>query len=1124
MILQRLMGGQRRVLHAFLKNATDSKAEKMKLAAREERVKTMILQRLMGGQRRVLHAFLKNATDCKAERAARKSRQEQERIRLAAREEKIKSLILQRLMSGKRHVFYAFFKHASDERAERVEEAARLEKERMELAVREDKIKSMILQRLMSGKRHVLYAFLKNATDCIAGRAALAVREERVKTMILQRLMSGKRQVFYVFHKNAVAAKVVQMELEARNARVKEMILQRLMSGKRRVLHAFLKYATGCKLLRIKIASEREQRAAEMAKLAARNQAVKAMILQRLMSVKRQVFYVFHKNAVEAKVVKIELAARDAKVKAMILRRLMSGKRCSFQILRRHAELAKESKKLYQQRLSECLRFISSRQILLKRHVLQKWNRFTATRIRTNEARERSHAAAMRKFQQILASTKQHSFTKWSRHTRKVRSSYAIAMTKFKDALQYTKRMLFSRWVRYAHDVRLRKVVENSQMRAVLEMVKQQDSGRLRRAMATWHRLVLANKLEQKRVSHREARMLDMMSHLVAKGIRRILHRWHSTAVLARAERGEGATKQARIQHAVDKATKLLSSHKLRALAKSVKKWWHFALHDRSVRDSRHMACRRVVSLMCSWERRLKAHALMRLKANLMLALSLENEGGRLCNAKGMIMRGIVQRLLRAQLWRGLNQWRLFAEIQRHRLWQHNTQAQQKERAAAALRRIVLGWSKKRLRTGWRSWQTWNVAFAADAVRQANDAACQDRATKTLRAVIGRVTNRIAARAWRQWGLVTTQQRQKEAADRTTADIGAKQLERTMSRVLATFRLRSLSMAMRTWTYLLNKHRATQCLQRIIGRLLNAKLWRAFRKLSVEAEQHRLLNAKKGILMRSIVQRLLRQKMSRGFNKWVLSAEMKRHLLWRQDSDEKQKERAAAALRRIVLRWSKKEIHQALRQWCRVCRCSARLEQDGMRTDLAKGQDAVARLLSQAEAADRARQSRDATVRAEYEAQLEALRRDMRQIEETSTSDVARKQLELTRLEEECTKVYETQQARDAATHAAYEGQLEELRRKMDMIEERARADVAKKQLEVAHLASKCAAVDRSQQSRDAAYETQLAEARDKMRAIEEKARAAETATGGGGGSGAGAGPTACEEDSWALLAEAHPR
>jgi hypothetical protein len=217
---------------------------------------------------------------------------------------------------------------------------------------------------------------------------------------------------------------------------------------------------------------------------------------------------------------------------------------------------------------------------------------------------------------------------------------------------------------------------------------------------------------------------------------------------------------------------------------------------------------------------------------------------------------------------------------------------------------------------------------------------------------------------------------------------------------------------------------------------------------------------------------------------------MKRHLLWRQDHDAQQKESAAAAVRRIVLRWSKKEMHQALLQWGRVCRRAAQLEQDNMRTNLAEGQDKVARLLSQAKAAERAQQSREEAVRAEYEAQLESLRSSMSALEETATSDVARKQLELTRLEEECTKVYATQQARDAATHAAYEEQLEELRRKLGVVEERARAEVAKKQLEVAHLASKCAAVDRSQQSRDAAYETQLAEARDKVRAVEEKARA----------------------------------
>ena len=168
---------------------------------------------------------------------------------------------------------------------------------------------------------------------------------------------------------------------------------------------------------------------------------------------------------------------------------------------------------------NDSLRFLSSRIILKKRRILQKWNRFSADQKRKKEARDRSYEAAMRKFQSILASTKQHSFTKWARFTKKVHGCYAIAMTKFRNVTTRRKQDTLERWKQYVHDRRMRRIVEKSQMLVVLKMIQQQNTGICRRSMAKWHRLVLANKLEKKKISHREARMLDMMSNLLAKAL-----------------------------------------------------------------------------------------------------------------------------------------------------------------------------------------------------------------------------------------------------------------------------------------------------------------------------------------------------------------------------------------------------------------------------------------------------------------------------------------------------------------------------------------------------------------------------------------------------------------------------
>ena len=302
MILQRLMSGKRRVLYAFHKNALDSKAAKLELAARNKRVKEMILQRLMSGKRRVFYAFHKHALDSKAAKTE-----------LAARNKAVQNMILTRLMSGTRQVFYAFHKNAADSKVEKIE-----------LAVRNAKIKEMILQRFMSGKRQVFYVFHKNAVGAKIVQMELEARNKAVQSMILTRLMSGKRHVLYAFKKNAADSKLEKMELEARNKRVKEMILTRLMSGKRHVFFAFHKNAMQSKVVKMK--------------LEARNKAVQSMILTRFMSGKRHVFYAFLKNATDCKAdkaalaarlekEKIEITAREDKIKSMILQRLMSGKR-----------------------------------------------------------------------------------------------------------------------------------------------------------------------------------------------------------------------------------------------------------------------------------------------------------------------------------------------------------------------------------------------------------------------------------------------------------------------------------------------------------------------------------------------------------------------------------------------------------------------------------------------------------------------------------------------------------------------------------------------------------------------------------------------------------------------------
>ena len=91
--------------------------------------------------------------------------------------------------------------------------------------------------------------------------------------------------------------------------------------------------------------------------------------------------------------------------------------------------------------------------------------------------------------------------------------------------------------------------------------------------------------------------MLDMMSNLLAERHScRILHRWHSTAVLARANRGEESHRRAKLQHAIYKSTKLLKLKETQSVAQSMKKWWKFMLNDCNKEAKLNMACRRIYS------------------------------------------------------------------------------------------------------------------------------------------------------------------------------------------------------------------------------------------------------------------------------------------------------------------------------------------------------------------------------------------------------------------------------------------------------------------------------------------------------------------------------------------------
>ena len=119
-------------------------------------------------------------------------------MELAARNEKVKEMILQRLMSGS-DVFLCL-----------PQACCEMQGEKMELAARNEKVKEMILQRLMSGKLTGLLCLPQACCEMQGGEDELAARNEKVKEMILQRLMSGNRRL-YAFHKHAVECKVEKM-------------------------------------------------------------------------------------------------------------------------------------------------------------------------------------------------------------------------------------------------------------------------------------------------------------------------------------------------------------------------------------------------------------------------------------------------------------------------------------------------------------------------------------------------------------------------------------------------------------------------------------------------------------------------------------------------------------------------------------------------------------------------------------------------------------------------------------------------------------------------------------------------------------------------------------------------
>ena len=98
------------------------------------------------------------------------------------------------------------------------------------------------------------------------------------------------------------------------------------------------------------------------------------------------------------------------------------------------------------------------------------------------------------------------------------------------------------------------------------------------------------------------------------------------------------------------------------------------------------------------------------------------------------------------------------------------------------------------------------------------------------------------------------------------------------------------------------------------------KVVRGFRKLSLEGDRYRRLNLN-AIIMRSIVNRIHKSTQWRAFNTWVLSAEINAIKYGSKTQrglealERQQKERAAASLRGIVLRWSKKEVMRSFQTW-----------------------------------------------------------------------------------------------------------------------------------------------------------------------------------------------------------------
>ena len=567
--------------------------------------------------------------------------------------------------------------------------------------------------------------------------------------------------------------------------------------------------------------------------------------------------------------------------------------------------------------------------------------------------------------------------------------------------------------------------------------------------------------------SNRVARMIERHLMSQRERLRHILRQWHVHSVhLAPVQRKH---RRQSIGHGAMRAKGVLNLWRARAMKRGFARWSKLLRSDleqeASLKDKHRatLAMKRVLKRMLNgklW------------RAFRVLSLKADRHRTRSLNA--IVMRSIVSRIHKSTQWRAFNKWVLSAEMQRHQLWQRETkeqlrttlEKQQKERAATTLRGIVLRWSKKEvmrafqtwsyhvnvgmklhrrsmqreatlrltgilscimaqkhsgtgngangLRSGWRRWRAWAIASAANELREQHDALCQDRAIKTIRSVVALVMHRKLARAWRQWGIVSAQQRDREYTDRLTAAIGAQNLTRTVTRVLATFCLRSLSMAMRTWAVQTKALRATELaglraqesgltrMECVLRKLSHRKLYRGFLRWVRVAQAARgveITNARvraehvmqhfaagSDLLARIFGKDVPRRRMQSAFRHW---AKVDRRARDTERSWEMMQEMRGSAMSRLMVR---RECHEQLRvaaacwRWSAYATSDARFDGDKLRAELAKKQLKVTRLESKC-TVYRSQQIRDAAVNAEFEKQLAGLRAKMRSIEENSKTE-----------------------------------------------------------------------------------------------------------------------------------------